>query len=864
LAQAAPEPAWGDTTVRFLDLNDEPGVMDPQFSWDPISGAVRYEVEVSPSSDWAVGSRVCCVERVIGTSLSPVRLLPNNSYYWRMRGIDAAGNAGVWNVGAPFEKDFDHVAGQPTIKRLHLRDNLADPAVDLDPGPGAPETEVPIVSWDPVPGASSYEVQVSPYNYGGVFGCNWTAIGNKWDVLTAATSWTALGPSADTPSGVSYPSASREPQHLVDGGTYCVRVAARSDRDQANDEVVSDWTQLNGEGQPAFTWRAPAIDVPAGELSMPAANYRLPQSGALYGRLPLFTWQPVPAAHSYYVVVAKDALFTNVVDVAHTYLPAYAPRKGSKPWTYPDETTTYYWAVYPAQTASGQGVTTSFPQNHPQPFNKLSAPPTPLEPLTGVTGEPSFRWTSTEGARSYRIQADSDPNFGSPITDVVTNSTAYTSLNKYPPNIPLYWRVRANDENLIGLAWSTVATFSALPPETYLDPGPVMNAATASFTFASNLPDATFKCKLNGPGAKLGILAPCRSPASYPSLADGAYTFIVTASDLAGNADPSPATRQFTVDTTAPDTAISARPAAQTPSSTAALSFTATKAGSTFDCKLDGPGNTHAWGPCSSPEQYDGLADGTYTFSVRATDPAGSTDPTPATAGFTVDTLAPDTMISTGPAPTTDATTVTFVSAASQASSSFACRLDRPAGTGDWASCGSSVTYQSLAAGAYTFSVRATDAAGNTDATPATWAFALTAPASSPPPTAFAPFAPAPVTPPAMPPPPVAGKPGVTTFPTPSRPVRVRRGTARLRFACSDPDGCLAATFVITRPAGRRPAITVPVKVSAAASGDHVVVVRLSRAARRALSKAGPRGMQVTMTRAATNASTRFRLAANR
>ena len=45
-----------------------------------------------------------------------------------------------------------------------------------------------------------------------------------------------------------------------------------------------------------------------------------------------------------------------------------------------------------------------------------------------------------------------------------------------------------------------------------------------------------------------------------------------------------------------------------------------------------------AYATCSSPIDRPRLADGPHTFSVRATDAAGNTDPTPATRTFTVRT----------------------------------------------------------------------------------------------------------------------------------------------------------------------------------------------------------------------------------
>ena len=58
------------------------------------------------------------------------------------------------------------------------------------------------------------------------------------------------------------------------------------------------------------------------------------------------------------------------------------------------------------------------------------------------------------------------------------------------------------------------------------------------------------------------------------------------------------------------------------------------------------------------------------------------------------------------------------------ANSTFACRLDTPAGAGSYAPCTSPQTYTTTINGSYTFSVRATSA-GGTDATPASRPFTV-------------------------------------------------------------------------------------------------------------------------------------------
>ncbi|MDQ5807681.1 MAG: hypothetical protein M3320_03300, partial [Actinomycetota bacterium] len=83
------------------------------------------------------------------------------------------------------------------------------------------------------------------------------------------------------------------------------------------------------------------------------------------------------------------------------------------------------------------------------------------------------------------------------------------------------------------------------------------------------------------------------------------------------------------------------------------------------------------------------------------------------------DPTPPETTITASPPESTDATTASFEFSSSEPSSSFECRLDG----GAWAACSSPHAYTALAPGQHAVDVRATDAAGNTDRTPAsrTW-----------------------------------------------------------------------------------------------------------------------------------------------
>ncbi|GEM_PF-1676346 len=179
--------------------------------------------------------------------------------------------------------------------------------------------------------------------------------------------------------------------------------------------------------------------------------------------------------------------------------------------------------------------------------------------------------------------------------------------------------------------WSAPLTFSTAPDTTITGSPDLLSAsANAAFTFTSDDPDATFECSLDA-----GAFATCASPKNYTALADGSHTFQVRAVESLGNPDPTPASYTWAIDTTAPDTSITSQPSDPSGSANATFTFTSTEAGSTFECRLDGS----AFAACTSPNPYTGLADGSHTFQVRATDTLGHTDPTPASYTWTVNAV---------------------------------------------------------------------------------------------------------------------------------------------------------------------------------------------------------------------------------
>ena len=269
---------------------------------------------------------------------------------------------------------------------------------------------------------------------------------------------------------------------------------------------------------------------------------------------------------------------------------------------------------------------------------------------------------------------------------------------------------------------SQTIRIDTVAPQTTIDSSPAAATQDTTPTFAFSSPESgsTFQVSVNG-----GSWTSEASPLTLGPLAENAYIFEVRATDVAGNVDATPASFTFTVDTTPANTTITSSPPVASSSTSASFSFTASDAGPGFECRLDGG----AFIDCSSPQSYASLTEASHTFEVRAEDAAGNLDPTPASHAWTVDLTAPDTSFLSTPADPSANTTPTFGLGSTESPSTFECNLDN----GGWVSCATPFTTAALGDGSHTLEARATDAAGNTDATEITrtWLVDATAPTGS-------------------------------------------------------------------------------------------------------------------------------------
>ena len=348
----------------------------------------------------------------------------------------------------------------------------------------------------------------------------------------------------------------------------------------------------------------------------------------------------------------------------------------------------------------------------------------PTQSSTIEDNTPTWRFSSSMPAATFECRYDADAFASCP-----NPFTGAAALADGAHTLSMRARVGANVSPAIARTF-TVDTGT----DTAITAGPAGGSSTAdttpTFEFSSPPdPTATFECKIDA-----AAFGPCSGPgnAHTPAVAltQGLHTFRVRATDAVGHVDASPAVRNFTVDTIAPDTAITSGPLqnSRTTDTTPTFGFSSTEANSTFECKLDGA----AFGPCSGPgakHTPPALAEGQHTFRVRAIDPAGNVDGTAVIRSFVVDLTKPETTITSGPAEgsTTADRTPTFGFSSNEASSTFECRIDGAA----FAPCsgpGATHTTASLGDGQHTLRVRAKDGAGNIDSTPAVRTFKVDAP----------------------------------------------------------------------------------------------------------------------------------------
>jgi len=127
----------------------------------------------------------------------------------------------------------------------------------------------------------------------------------------------------------------------------------------------------------------------------------------------------------------------------------------------------YYWRIRPRYLANNTAYFGVWSQG--SRFEREGFIPENLQ-VSVVQATPTFSWDMVEGAQSYDLQVDNDPNFGSREVDINTSQASYTPTTTLG-NGNYYWRVRIRRWGNITNDWSPSQSFTlSLPTPTGLTP----------------------------------------------------------------------------------------------------------------------------------------------------------------------------------------------------------------------------------------------------------------------------------------------------------------------------------------------------------------------------------------------------------
>jgi hypothetical protein len=424
------EISWPDSQPSLVTPANGSSVEDIVFSWDPVPGAATYQIQVSPNGDWANNVSIDAI--VKGTRYSPTTTLDNASYFWRVRGRDAASspNLGTWSAEWQFTR---HWLDAP------------DPATPADTL--SPSVETPTFSWTPIDHASHYEVQVgtdvnfSPTTFS-------TCFTNHTEV-TYHTTVLSTGPSA--PGGCSGTDLTTTP-----GDVYYWRVRGVDAPADAN----SLWSAT---GQ--FLFRSESDDIPT--LVSPGNGDTV--------ETPALEWEAVPDIEQYKVTIEKPGGSTVTVTTAAT---------SWTPTTLLGSMGPFQWYVQTVDSYGELGVVNGSPWTFSLTDPTTSpAPPTLLTPANAShsTRMPSMTWTPVDTADYYEVWYSVQ---GSGVEQKLSGSTKLRYAGFTYAGDPLApatytWRVKAFDSGnaLIGTpSASRSFTIDTIGTATY--EGPCSTALT--------------------------------------------------------------------------------------------------------------------------------------------------------------------------------------------------------------------------------------------------------------------------------------------------------------------------------------------------------------------------------------------------
>lgn len=400
-------------------------VTDVALDWKPVLGAVRYEVQVDANQSFGSG---VIGATVVGTRWSPPNEFANRSYFWRVRGVDANGNAKDWSTVPvwQFTRGWD---GQPQPEFP------ADNSVVGEPVQGSGERASRFYyQWRPselttqdedLSLASSYLLQIST-------DATFQSILDQCS--TTLTTYVPQG------AGDCFPDAR---------GSYYWRVIGQDDFSQ-----IGNLTAATQATVFRFTYRPDQVQTltPAHTSGGPVPRVTVPT----------LTWRPVNGSASYRVTV-RSVTTGQVVVSRETPTTSFTPRDELAPGT-------YEWQV---QTVSRDGrLGIDYISGWPR-FEVESPAPATAPSLGGLNAPsgirfPTLTWTPQSGAARYEVWAKP---VAADLFQQVSGSSFYPAAEDLTDRFltpgDYDWFVKSFNGAGGAIGQSALGRFTILPLETF-------------------------------------------------------------------------------------------------------------------------------------------------------------------------------------------------------------------------------------------------------------------------------------------------------------------------------------------------------------------------------------------------------------
>jgi hypothetical protein len=470
----------------------------PVLSWSPIGNlpVTRYRVQLSPNADWT-NNQVALPDGGL-TQMTQYELpttLPHASYFWRVRGEDAAGHHTNWSGALDDSSDWQFTrtwVDRPTV----LQSNRADGSIEL--------------KWSTLDDASTYELQISNDPY---FPDSPNDPLFTFTCFVNHTTWSIEESTGDGPMEDDCGDYQKLLTGLQAGFPVYWRVRG-IDRTTAAALNAETSAPCRDSGADCSGWSNPpaSLDVPdtsaltsglTGNLDVNCA----PASGGtvpMCPDTPTMEWDPVPGADGYIVDVSVDPMFTVVyrsygVWDAHSLTPrdSYLDNQSGGSYYYrviPCDYSVEDKTFYNCQTTRDAAPVGVFHKRSPA----LPAAPASTSSSTvghdGLyvtvgnnetfaartiqvrTGQVTFHWdgyleylkgqgiTPAQEAMQYLLQYADNPYFDD-ATSVVVDATRWTSPTALPDGT-YYWHVQPIDGSTNHLTWSGSTAFvkGTVPP----------------------------------------------------------------------------------------------------------------------------------------------------------------------------------------------------------------------------------------------------------------------------------------------------------------------------------------------------------------------------------------------------------------